>query len=169
MKDFFNSFKTLQEVTEYTKKFKNWNEAITNSENLTKNDKITYSKEILQFLDVDKDVIEFFPLDFFENLIFKFMAKFEARCEEIIEETTGEKKINVGTKVKIKEKYRGTSNIEESIVVKITRFEEDTFHQGWYLYDLEDGGSFYGYELETPITPTKAPKISITKTSDKKL
>ena len=148
MKDFFNSFKTLQEVTEYTKKFRDWDEAITNSENLTKNDKITYSKEILQFLDVDKYVIELFPLDSLENLIFNFMSKFEARCEEIIEEITGEKKFQVGTKVKIKEKYRDNSNIEESTIVKITRFEEDTFNQGWYLYDLESGKSFYGYELE---------------------
>lgn len=148
MKDFFNSFETLREVTEYTRKFRDWDEAITNSENLTKNNKITYGKEILQFLDVDKYVIELFPLDSLENLIFNFMDKFEVRCEEIIEKTTGEKKIKVGTKVKIKEKYRGVSNIEESKVEKVIRFDEDTFHQGWYIYQLEDGRSFYGYELE---------------------
>lgn len=148
MKDFFNSFGTLREVTEYTRKFRTWDEAITNSKNLTKNDKITYGKEILQFLDVDKYVIELFPLDSLENLIFNFMSKFEARCEEIIEKTTGEKKIKVGTKVKIKEKYRGVSNIEESKVEKVIRFDEDTFNQGWYIYQLEDGSSFYGYELE---------------------
>ena len=33
MKDFFNSFETLREVTEYTRKFRDWDEAITNSEN----------------------------------------------------------------------------------------------------------------------------------------
>ena len=148
MKDFFNSLETLRQVTEYTKTFRNWDKAITNSKNLTKNEKIKFGEEILQFLDVDKYVIDIFPLDTLEYLIFNFMSKFEKRCEEIIEKTTGEKKIKIGTKVKIKERYRGSSNIEESIVVKITRFEEDTFHQGWYLYDLEDGGSFYGYELE---------------------
>ena len=94
---------------------------------------------VLNFID-DKLAVEMYK---------QFRIALEEKIETLILEETGEKKIPLNSKVKAKISFgEQFDKGETATVVKITRFEENTFGQGWYIYELDNGFSVYGYEIE---------------------
>ena len=76
-----------------------------------------------------------------ENLV-------ERKIRTLIEEETGQKPITEGTSVTLKRDMNDHLKAGQTVTIqKCRRFEEDTFGQGWYTYEI-DGCVLYDYEFE---------------------
>lgn len=77
------------------------------------------------------------------NLIFKKIEDAtEHKIRNLIKERTGQIGFSIGTKIKLACDFNGFNKGTEGIIKKCVRFEEDTFGQGWYVYDVEIPGGF---------------------------
>lgn len=71
----------------------------------------------------------------------------EAKIRSLIKERTGEEAIPEGTTVTVKNPALAPAGTRTAKIGKCMRFEEDTFGQGWYTYEI-NGNIMYGFEIE---------------------
>lgn len=116
---------------------------------LNKTDDISLCRDWLKEVISEPIVFNFISDELAIEMFEEFKRVLEEKIEKLIFENTGEKKISVGAIVKAKtsfgEKFK-TGDV--TTIIEITRFEEDTFGQGWYIYKLNNGVSAYGFEIE---------------------
>ena len=77
------------------------------------------------------------------NFIFKKVKDAtEYKIRRLIKERTGQIGFGIGTKIKLACDFNGFNKGTKGIIRECVRFEEDTFGQGWYVYDIEVPGGF---------------------------
>ena len=143
MKSFLEEITNLNDVTNWSKKLQKFEDLETLS-----NEQI---EEIFNILNIDSFIFETLEYEVLKDLCFKLLNAFEERCSKIIEDKTSQKKIEVGTKVKVKYDFKGEKSLMAgniATITKVIRFEEDTFGQGWYIFELDDYFRVYSYEFE---------------------
>lgn len=101
----------------------------------------------------------------------------EKEIQDIIKEMTGQEAIPSGTRVRVKYgcKHGGqTYNAgDEGVIIKCMRFEEDTFNQGWYIYDVSIGkdkitARLFQHDFEV-IKDELSEKLNIIKNDNRKV
>lgn len=116
---------------------------------LNKKDDISLCRDWLKEVISEPIVFNFISDELALEMFEEFKRVLEEKIEKLIFENVGEKKIPIGTTVKAKTSFGENFKIGDiATITEVTRFEEDTFNQGWYIYRLNNGISAYGFEIE---------------------
>lgn len=116
---------------------------------LNKKDDISLCRDWLKEVISEPIVFNFISDELALEMFEEFKRVLEEKIEKLIFENVGEKKIPIGTTVKTKTSFGENFKTGDiATITEVTRFEEDTFNQGWYIYRLNNGISAYGFEIE---------------------
>ena len=91
---------------------------------------------------VDPIVVQHLCDNDVKMLFSKIKDAVETKIRALIKENTGQVAVTEGRKVKLTHDFNGFNAGTEGVIKKCIRFEEDTFGQGWYTYDVEIPGGF---------------------------
>ena len=134
---------TLNQVTKYSKQLQKFEKISSLS--------LEQIKEILEILDVDEFIYKSLSNEILNDLCLNFLKTFEDKCTKVIEKETGQKRLKIGTKVRVKYDLNGPKSLlvgDIATITNVVRFEEDTFGQGWYIFELDDYYRVYLNEIE---------------------
>lgn len=99
------------------------------------------------------------------NVLFEKMKNsIENKIRSIIKKETGQAAFPIGTKVRLTRDFGNFSEGTEGIITDCTRFEEDTFSQGWYAYNVKvpnESPVLYVYPYEFNVVDENKPIIQV--------
>ena len=105
---------------------------------------------------IDESILQELDTDQITDLYYLVEKLIENKIDNIIRTECREIKLSVGTKIKIKSKYCKLDDFYKQklgVIINIIRFQDNTFNNGWYAYDvlfenISDTYRFYRKEFD---------------------
>lgn len=105
---------------------------------------------------IDESILQELDTDQITDLYYLVEKLVENKIDNIIRTECREIKLSVGTKIKIKSKYCKLDDVYKEklgVIINIIRFQDNTFNNGWYAYDvlfenISDTYRFYRKEFD---------------------
>lgn len=120
---------TKEDIAELTKLFKHCDDSSALYE-----DKIN----VLNYF-IDENILWNLDTDYIMNLYYLVERLVENKIDYIIRTKYNEIRLPVGTKIKIKSEYCESKDAYKNkvgVIINIIRFQDNTFNNGWYAYDV---------------------------------
>jgi len=85
---------------------------------------------------------------FVVNAFKEYQIRLEKDIRDYIKSEYKQEAIPIGTKIELTEDYGKYPKGHKTEILKVTRFGDDTFGHGWYIYETTDHLTLYVYEFE---------------------